>query len=609
MLERTVTELRQEVVGATPMGSEKNVHFLTSTYYSLELVTLSMYRFICHKMSRFTILPFAILISLGMVLVACSDDSAPTEPDPGEDEVSVDVLGEVVADYNDEGVEGASVAIYDTDNGTPFDEATTDADGSYSLSFTVDEGEEPSHFEVEAEAEGFEAETETMSFTQSATVDLTMEALEMDVVVSGEVLEQLTADPFSGAEVAAYRDGADDPLASTTSETAGTYELSFAVLEPEEPEELKIEAEGNDYTYHTELDFAADLGHEIALGPFAGGFGTDAEPYEIETAEQLQAVEEDLAGAFVQTDDIDASEMANWNDDAGFDPIGYWDDESNDLDDPAHEPFTGAFDGNGHVITDLNIDRPSTEGVGLFAFVSEDGWIEEITLESASITGEEVAGALAGVAAGTSEFHNLASGGSVEGTGGAAGGLIAAALGGAEIHTSHSTANVQAEEGVAGGLAYVIGDNATVHTSFATGEVEAGGDVVGGLLGGIVDDAEVRDSYATSRVIGFGDQVGGLVGLNQGLVRDSYSTGRPTGDEDVGGLIGENHGDIIDAYWDEDASEETTGVGTGDDSGATGLTTSEMTGDAASDNLDGFNFSDTWQVVSGDYPALWWEDL
>jgi hypothetical protein len=41
--------------------------------------------------------------------------------------------------------------------------------------------------------------------------------------------------------------------------------------------------------------------------------------------------------------------------------------------------------------------------------------------------------------------------------------------------------------------------------------------------------------------------------------------------------------------------------------GGTGLTTEEMTGSAASGNMTGFNFMDTWETVPDDYPILSWE--
>jgi hypothetical protein len=55
---------------------------------------------------------------------------------------------------------------------------------------------------------------------------------------------------------------------------------------------------------------------------FAGGDGTPENPYQIETVEQLQAMNDHLDKHFILMNDIDASATAEWNDGAGFEPIG-----------------------------------------------------------------------------------------------------------------------------------------------------------------------------------------------------------------------------------------------------------------------------------------------
>jgi len=70
---------------------------------------------------------------------------------------------------------------------------------------------------------------------------------------------------------------------------------------------------------------------------------------------------------------------------------------------------------------------------------------------------------------------------------------------------------------------------------------------------------------------------------------------------DVGGFIGELEGSSpIDSYWDTEVS------GQDDSPGAEGLLTDEMNGDAAQNNMGGFDFDDVWnlQVEPDDYPTL-----
>lgn len=77
------------------------------------------------------------------------------------------------------------------------------------------------------------------------------------------------------------------------------------------------------------------------------GDGTESDPYRITTIEELQAIPDDSDSYFKQTEDIDASETKNWDDRAGFNPIG----------NHMTEFFSGIYDGNGHIIEGLYIDE------------------------------------------------------------------------------------------------------------------------------------------------------------------------------------------------------------------------------------------------------------
>lgn len=85
---------------------------------------------------------------------------------------------------------------------------------------------------------------------------------------------------------------------------------------------------------------------------------TDGE-YNIATAADLDAVRNHPAGTFTLVADIDLADYiaANYPEE-GWLPIG---DETT--------PFKGTFDGNGHVISGLWIERPTTDNVGLFGVV------------------------------------------------------------------------------------------------------------------------------------------------------------------------------------------------------------------------------------------------
>ena len=94
---------------------------------------------------------------------------------------------------------------------------------------------------------------------------------------------------------------------------------------------------------------------------FAGGTGTEEDPYIIQTAEQLNEVRNYLDGnSFQLGNDIDLTDYLTANSaENGWLPIG---------NDP-ESGISGTFDGNGHVISGFYINRPDLTNVGLFGSV------------------------------------------------------------------------------------------------------------------------------------------------------------------------------------------------------------------------------------------------
>ncbi|MGB6872667.1 MAG: GLUG motif-containing protein [Dehalococcoidia bacterium] len=96
------------------------------------------------------------------------------------------------------------------------------------------------------------------------------------------------------------------------------------------------------------------------------------------------------------------------------------------------------------------------------------------------------------------------------------------------------------------GVGGLVGINeGTVSNSYSTGSV-TGASRVGGLVG-LNGEGAVSNSYSTGNVTG-DDQVGGLVGSNYGTVSNSYSTGSVTGNYYVGGLVGWNEGTVSNSH-------------------------------------------------------------
>lgn len=318
----------------------------------------------------------------------------------------------------------------------------------------------------------------------------------------------------------------------------------------------------------------------------------------ITTDQELQAMSTAPNEDYVLGNDIDASLTSEWNDNNGFDPIG-----------DSENAFTGSFDGQGHEITGLTIDRSDETNVGLFGVIGEQnsdgGIVEDVRLTNAQVSGDgenidHGTGVLAGSVFGDSTFERVHTDGVVsQASGESAGGLIGVAReGDIEIVRSSSTANVIASEsGHVGGLVGYTLDGPTVTESYATGNV-VGDERVGGLIG-FSSGSDVSNSYTTGSVNGNTD-VGGLIGLtlNSVSIENTYAVNAVSGNDNTGGLIGNSIDGISDSYWDIDTTDESSSAG-GD-----GLTTEDMTGSDAESTMNGFDFENTWATEDGEYPIL-----
>lgn len=318
-----------------------------------------------------------------------------------------------------------------------------------------------------------------------------------------------------------------------------------------------------------------------------GGDGSIGNPYAIGDVYGLQGINStDLTLNYRLANDIDASGTSQWSDGSeivGFTPIG-----GSISDGPA---YSGTFDGQGHTISGLFINRPFSFEVGLFGQVT--GTVRNLSLANVSITGGSYVGSVAGENLGT--ISHVRASGTVTGAG--------------DGVDEFSTA--------VGGL--VGGNTGTVSQSYASTAVSAGpgSESIGGLVGlnGDFDGGTgtIFQSYAIGTVTaGPGSSAtGGLVGSNLGSVSQSYATAAVSGDGTVGGLIGENFGPITASFWDTATSGQPLGIGM-DSTGTaapTGLTTTQFQNAGFFVPLaraQGWNFEADWAPPSpGFYPELY----
>ena len=104
----------------------------------------------------------------------------------------------------------------------------------------------------------------------------------------------------------------------------------------------------------------------------------------INDVNELQQISRFLAGNYALSQTIDAIKTKNWAEGKGFMPMGgKRQDET---------PFTGDFDGNNYVISNLYINRPDENDVGIFALTSgralSSNVISNLHIHQAHITGD-----------------------------------------------------------------------------------------------------------------------------------------------------------------------------------------------------------------------------
>ena len=293
--------------------------------------------------------------------------------------------------------------------------------------------------------------------------------------------------------------------------------------------------------------------------------------------------------------DID-SDDTYWNEGKGWVPIGSSDD-----------PFIVRFYGNGHSLTNLFINRPDEDEIGLFGQLgpippsglfgpdvkaTDLGFdILDVGLIGVDISGRDKVGSLVGRADG-SETRGSHASGRVAGRD-RVGGLVGDSESG--VWQSYAAVKVSGRNSVGG----LIGRQSTtkvlnfvshsrIGICYATGDV-SGANAVGGLVGS--SGVSIRAAYATGNVSGTGSRqmgasecelggggVGGLVGNAcyprrfGGHIYASYATGMVSGSVGVGGLVGTTHSEVVfrNNYWDMEASGVRVGVGE-DDSNENGV--------------------------------------
>ena len=272
---------------------------------------------------------------------------------------------------------------------------------------------------------------------------------------------------------------------------------------------------------------------------FAGGTGTESDPYQIANGAQLAYLASEVNNGqtyensyFVLTADIDLGNQ-NWT------PI------ANSFSDALlggsnYRIFAGNFDGNGYTISKVSIGSETTpfesDVFGLFG--ATEGKISNLNLDTVSIHG---------VAKITSGYVI-----------GPAGGLVGYSAGSIEnCHVTGLTMDMNAQNGgIAGaywigGLVGALDGTQLINECSVSGSIteKAGRGSIGGLIGELGEKAKITYSRSNVTVNVKADyyggaDVGGFIGKGNGntntetVIRNCYATGNVTGGSYTGGFAG-----------------------------------------------------------------------
>ena len=284
--------------------------------------------------------------------------------------------------------------------------------------------------------------------------------------------------------------------------------------------------------------------------------------YGISTAEDLNAVRNDLAGTYNLMNDIDLSSFGEWI------PIGYGT--------GTDESFSGIFNGQGHKITGLTISNDEYDYYGLFGVVT--GTVTNVGVDVAITTTKDNVGALAGMLY-NGTVLNCSSTGSVEGNVNV-GGLVGV------VQTYNS--------GIAKPTSYAYMENCYSRAS-VTGVKAGTSDNLGGLIGKLYNYF-YRSGYSQENSIG-------------SVVKRCYATGyvRPKNDDAAsGGLIGlrtkndyaKLYPSVLFCYYDR------TTTRAGDTDRSFSATTAQMKTQSI---FTGWDFENVWGLdaaINDGYPYL-----
>ena len=285
--------------------------------------------------------------------------------------------------------------------------------------------------------------------------------------------------------------------------------------------------------------FLSWQGYEL-YGTEPDGSGTTEDPYVVDDLADLYWISQKIErwdDHYIQSCDINATVTTSWCNGSGFLPLGVGD---------INDEFSGTYDGQEHVISNLWINREHEYDVGFIGKSSAfDNTIQNLGLPNAFIKGYKYVGGFVGYSNG----------------------------------------------------------NEDISQCYISGTVTAINDYVGGIVG-YNHGSAITNCYSHASVSG-NDYVGGLVGyLSYQNINNCYSKGSVSGNAQTGGLIGNGTNYVYNSFWDTQTSGQASSAA------GTGKTTTEMTTPSTYSNAGWDFTTPIWDIDESEndgYPFLEWQ--
>lgn len=337
---------------------------------------------------------------------------------------------------------------------------------------------------------------------------------------------------------------------------------------------------------------------------YAGGEGTESDPYQIANGAQLALLAQDSETKgkyFVLTSNIilnDLSNFENWEDSPPeniWTPIG------------TLYRFCGNFDGNRYTISGVYSDY-TMSCIGLFGNV-ERATISNLSVKSSYVAGKECVGGIIGKNHWASLVENCHFEGTVVGVN-HVGGIVGHDSLGTYSYCSHQgkVVGIDSVAGIVGTMS--LGKAITQYcynTGLVTGEFR-----VGGIAGGVAnnDNAKtyIENCYNAGEIAGTNGYIGGIVGdlCAWRYIYNCYNVGKVTcinANGKVGGIAGNREAKtgMTNCYYLDTSAE--TDIGKGNifkPNESNAKTKAEM---SRMSTFSGFDFNEVWYIgQNSEYP-------